>query len=203
MYAVAAIGLLLTGWVSACGGANSETTPPPAASNVVTAAEIEKYPPGSVQRSFLNYWSDLQFQSWADVAAYYDPALRKLIQTPRLISAKRPNASTYVLLKPTVTRVKDEGGMTTLYYSVRLADGTQELASTAWKKIGGNWEIVYDSRLDAELSQLARNQVEIEKHGGLPTDPSQPLSAAATRAGEKAAQLQARFLEQELHAPRP
>ena len=189
--------------LSSCGGGSSEASTRPAASNVVTAAEINRYPAGSVKRSFLNYWSDLQFQSWADVAAYYDPALRKFIGTPVLIGAKRLNASVYVLVKPEITRMKEEDDTTTIYFSVRLPDGTQELASTTWRKIQGNWEIVYDSRLDAELNQFARNRAEVQKNGSIATDSSQPPDPAVVQAGERAAQMQARFLELELHAEKP
>jgi hypothetical protein len=193
---VAAIAMIS---LSACGtsaaGPQSSLEP----NNLIEHSDLAKYPDGSVERTFLEYWSNLQFRSWADVAAYYDPSFRKFVGTVPLINAKKEAASIYPSLKPEIVRSSRNQGVTTVYFTVRLEDGTKELASISWRKVGGNWQIVYDSRLDAELTQLAQEKVQLAESGAGTTEPSsQPLSKKAVQAGKAAGQVQSRFLEQEL-----
>jgi hypothetical protein len=191
---VALIGLAVLAALvlSSCGGGESQ---PPEANNLVGQAELEKYPPDSAARSFLELWSDLQYQSWAEVAAYYSPGLRRFIGTEELVGAKKVDASTFPVTKPEIGRIKEDGPETTIYYSMALPGGTRELGSTTWRKEGGNWEMIYDSRLDAELNQFARNRVETEEHGAPSTEAGKAPSAAASRAGIEAAHLQSEYLE--------
>lgn len=190
------IALLLALSLAACG--NSSDSPAPsstAPNNVLSRAEVEEQPAGSVERAFLEYWSDLQYQSWAEVAAYYEPDFREAIGTAAIIGGKKINGSSYPQLKPEIVRVSDNGDFATINYSLQFIDGSKELASITWRRDGGSWQIVYDSRLDAELRQYAENRVEIEENGVLPTS-AENISPAATRAGAAAAQAQARFLQQ-------
>ena len=203
MLAVAACLAVVVLGGAGCGGATAESSVSPAGGNLLSNKEIEKFPAGSTERAFMSFWSDLQFQSWAEVARYYDPELRERIGTADLIAAKKLNGSTYQTLKPVVVRVKRGDQDTTVYYSLLLADGAKELASTTWRKNEGNWQLIYDSRLDAELNQLAQNRVTIDENGSLPTDPSQEPSAKALRAGTEASQLQAKFLSKLLNEQKP
>lgn len=193
----------LLGALSACGSSNaptSSTTPSSSSGedgNLISAAELKHYPQGSVQQAFLNFWSDLQYRSWADAAAFYDPAFRQFVGTARIIGAKRLGSSTFPLLKPEIERVGKGPGQSTVYYTLRLPEGNKELDSIAWRDIHGNWQIVYDSRLDTELAQLAQNQVEIERTGTLPTGNQGP-SPAAAKAGNEASELQAEFGQKQL-----
>ena len=197
------LGLMLAVSISSCGTTSSEPAAAPSSSNVLTSAELSHYRPGTVQRAFLQYWSALQYQSWAEVAAYYDPAFRDFLGTVPVISAKKQNTSTFPLLKPRIVGLTKSDGDTTVRYTLIFADGTKEQASMTWRQNRGNWQIIYDSRLDAELGQLAQNGAEIKKNGSVPTDASAPLSPAATRAAHAAAQRQAAFLQQELNGGRP
>jgi hypothetical protein len=165
--------------------------------------ELIKYPDGSIDRTFLEFWSNLQFHSWADVAAYYDPSFRHFIGTASLINAKKVGASVYPLIKPNLVRTSSNQGATTVYYMVINEDGTRELASTTWRKVGGNWEMVYDSRLDAELAQLAQEKVQLTETGPGTSGAEQPLSTKALKAGKQASQLQSKFLQKELQINRP
>lgn len=199
-----AVAVTLTFAISACG--TTDAAPDPAASvdNVLAPAEMSDYPAGSVERTFLRFWSALQFQSWAEAAAYYDPRFREFVGTAQVISAKKQNGSSFPALKPAIVSVtKGPRGEKTVHYSLRFSDGSTEQASMTWRQVGDSWQIIYDSRLDAELAQLAQNRVEIKRTGALPTDASQPLSPKATRAASAASQLQAKFLQQELKAERP
>lgn len=181
--------------ISACGSSSSTEERVP--NNLVSRAEVDKQPADSVERAFLEYWSDLQYQSWAEVAAYYDPAFRDAVGTAAIIGGKKINGSSYPQLKPAIVRVRDKGAFTTINYSLVFIDGTKELASVTWRKDGGSWQLIYDSRLDAELKQYAENRVELEQNGTLPTDAS-AASPEAVKAGAVAAQAQARFIQQAL-----
>lgn len=189
-------GLVVSLTLAACG---SSSPGPPAnisPSNVLRPAELTRYEEGSVERAFLEYWSDLQFQAWADVAAYYHPRFRDFVGTARLIDAKKIGATFYPALKPTIERTADDDGESSVYYSLRREDGTKELATTTWVRADGNWRMIYDSRLDAELNQAAQEKVQLAA-GGSEASGAQG-SPEALRAGKAAARLQARFLEQEL-----
>ncbi len=149
----------------------------------------------------MEFWSDLQYQSWPNVVAYYDPHFRAYVGTTNLVGAKKLSASSFPRLKPQIVRVSTSRGETTVYYTLRLEDGSKELASSTWRQEGGNWQIIYESRLDAELSQLAQNQV-MAKSGSTPSASSHP-TPAAVRAGNAAAQVQAHFLQDELKTTPP
>jgi hypothetical protein len=186
----------------AVGGCGSSEEGP--AANVkqhelVTQSAMARYPEGSVERTFLEYWSNLQFNAWADVAAYYDPGLRNFVGTSSLIAAKKTGSSVYPYLRPTIKETKTEDGLTTLYYTLSMEDGTTELASTSWRKVGSNWQLVYDSRLDGELSAVAEERIALAESGeSLATE--LPPSAKALQAGKAASLLQSEFLEKELKA---
>jgi hypothetical protein len=203
MQGLAVVGVMaILAVASGCGNASEgpATAAPPG--NLVSSSEVDAMPAGGVKQAFLEYWSALQFQAWAEATSFYSEAFRDSIGVAAIIGAKKLNAPSYPQLKPALESVADRGGLTTIKYSLRLVDGTRELSSVAWRKEEGNWQIVYDSRLDAELSQLAQNKVELARAGVLPTDISQ-VSPAARRAGEKAAQAQARFVERELSLTSP
>lgn len=188
--------------ISACG----TSSPGPAStapSNLLRPAEIDRYEEGSVERSFLEFWSSLQFQSWADVAAFYDPRFRDFVGTAKLIDGKKVGTSFYPYLKPVIVRLSSEDGESSLYYLLRLEDGTKELASTTWREVDGNWQLIYDSRLDGELNQAAQERARLAEGDAETSDPTAPASTEALRAGKAAAQLQARFLEEELHTSTP
>lgn len=186
--------------LSACG--SSEPSKPASSaesepSNLITPAELRKYPSGSVQQAFLNFWSDLQYRSWSDVAAFYDPAFRKFIGTANIIGAKKLNGSTYPQLKPEIQRIGKSPEATTIYYTLRLPEGTKELNSITLKKDTGNWQVIYDSRLDNELAQLEQNRVELAKTGKLQPNPEE-VSPEAAKAGNRGSELQAKFRQQQL-----
>lgn len=198
---VAMLALALT--LAACGSSSDPPEPTAGApNNVISRSEADRHPAGSVERAFLEYWSALQYQSWAEVASYYDPAFRDFVGVAAIIGAKKINGSSYPQLKPAIGRVRSHPGFATLDYSLQFLDGTRELASTSWRPAGGSWQLVYDSRLDAELSQFAENRIEIAQNGALPTDPAE-VSPDAHRAGANAAQVQARFLQQEFDLKSP
>jgi hypothetical protein len=187
--------------ISACG--NSADAPPASTppDNIVKRSEVNGHPEGSVEKAFLEYWSSLQYQAWAEAVSYYAPSFRGAVGTAAIVGAKKVNAPSYPKLKPAIVEVVRKGGLTTIKYTLRLSDGTLERASVTWENAGGNWQIVFDSRLDAELNQFAENRVELAQNGVLPTSLDQ-VSPAARRAGAAASQRQSRFLQSfDLNSP--
>ena len=100
-------------------------------------------------------------------------------------------------------RVTSKGGNATINYTLLTPEGITELDSITWRKVGDNWEIVYDSRLDAELGQDASRQAEVKTSGVPPTGESTQLSPEAVRAADAAEDLQAKFLQKELKTSVP
>jgi hypothetical protein len=202
----AILALLTIGMLSLLTGCGSSTSNTPIASSsedqLLTSADFSQQPPGSVERTFLEYWSSLQYRSWSSAAAYYDPRFRDSVGTASVIGAKKLNSSVYPLTKPEITRVKDENNDATIFYTLSLPEGTKELDSISWRNHDGNWQIVFDSRLDAELGQFATNKVEVEENGTLPTGAT-PASPNALRAGKEAERLQADFVQKELSGSAP
>lgn len=147
-----------------------------------------------MQRDFLEYWSSLQYQAWAEAVSYYDPSFRDFVGTAEIVGAKKLNAPSYPLIRPSIIGVTRKGDLVTIKYTLRLSDGTQERAAVTWRKVAGSWQLVFDSRLDAELNQFAENRVEVAKNGVLPTDLDK-VSPSAVRAGNAASQRQANFLQ--------
>lgn len=189
-----AAALLIAFGASACGNSAEGPTSSTPPDNIVSRTEVDGYADGSVKHAFLEYWSSLQFQAWAEAASFYDSSFREEVGTAAIVGAKKVNAPSYPNLKPAIVEVTRQGDLTTIRYTLRLSDGTMERASVAWVKPGGSWQIVFDSRLDAELNQFAENQVEIDQNGALPTSVDQ-ISPAARRAGNAASQRQAVFLQ--------
>ncbi|MGC1165455.1 MAG: hypothetical protein WA862_05040 [Solirubrobacterales bacterium] len=194
---VALVALAL--FLSACGSSEEGPAANVRQNSLVGQASLERQEQGSVERTFLEYWSNLQFNSWADVVAYYDPEFRDYIGTATLIAAKKTGASVYPYLQPEIKETKTEDGLTTVYYTLSMEDGTTELASTSWRRSDGNWELIFDSRLDGELSAFAQERVALGEEGGEGLATELPPSAKALRAGRSAARLQAEFLEDALN----
>jgi hypothetical protein len=186
------VAALITVALAACGNASSEPSGSEAPDNLITRAEVDQAKQGGVEQAFLEYWSALQFQAWTEAASYFDPSFRSFVGTAKIISAKKLNGANYPNLKPTVVTLTSHSDLITLRYYVRVTDGTKELASATWRKVGGNWQIVYESRLDAELNQFGVNDVEMKRTGQLPAEVSE-ISPAAARAGYEASELQAEF----------
>ena len=86
--------------ISACGDSSSAEKRAP--NNLVSQAEADRQSAGGVERAFLEYWSDLQYQSWAEVASYYEPAFRDSVGTAAIIGGKKINGSSYPQLKPAI-----------------------------------------------------------------------------------------------------
>jgi hypothetical protein len=188
------VALLIALSASACGNSAEGPTPSAPPDNLVSRSEVDGYPRGSVEHAFLEFWSSLQYQAWAEAASYYEPSFRDSVGTAPIVGAKKLNAPSFPNLKPAIVEVTRKGDLTTIRYTLWLSDGTKERASVTWRKAGDSWQIVYDSRLDAELYQFAANRVEIRRNGVLPTSLDQ-ISPEAIRAGNVAALSQARFLQ--------
>jgi hypothetical protein len=193
------LGLVL----SACGSSEEGPAAHVRQNALVAQTSIDRYPQGSAERAFLEYWSDLQYNAWADVTAYYDPAFRDFIGTAELISAKKTGSSVYPYLRPDIKSTETADGLTSINYTLTMEDGTTELATTTWRKNDGNWQLVFDSRLDGELAAVVQERVALGEDGGEAVATELPPSAKALRAGKAAARLQAEFLAEEFGDEKP
>jgi hypothetical protein len=183
--------------LGACGNASDPPSGNEAPNNLITRAEVDKAGKGSVDQAFLEYWSALQFQAWPEAASYFAPGFRKLIGSAAIIGAKRLNGANYPNLKPKIVGITSHDDLTTLRYYVWLSEGTKELGAATWRKVGGNWQMIDESRLNAELNQFGVNEVEIKRTGVLPTDVSE-ISPEAAQAGYELSQRQAEYAAQQL-----
>jgi hypothetical protein len=195
--------IVLTLALSACGSSEEGPAAHVRQNDLVAQGSIKHYPQGSVERTFLEYWSDLQYNSWADVAAYYDPEFRDFIGTAELISAKKTGASVYPYLQPDIQSTQTADGLTSIDYTLTMEDGTTELASTTWRKNNGNWQLVFDSRLDGELAAVAQERVGLGEGDREGVTTELPPSGKALRAGKAAARLQAEFVAEKLGSEKP
>jgi hypothetical protein len=187
---------------AACGNATDSPSGTDAPNNLITRAEVDKAGRGSVDQAFLEYWSALQFQAWTEAVSYFDPSFRRFVGSAAIVSAKKLNGATYPNLKPKIVGITSHGGLTTLRYYVWLPEGAKELAAATWRKVGGNWQMIDESRLNAELNQFGVNEVEIKRTGTLPTDVSE-ISPAAAQAGYELSQRPAQFIGQQLDREGP
>ena len=180
--------------LAACGGSASQTTGSnpddvlksnPAVKRVlVTPAQISRYPAGSVQRAFFEYWSTLQFQSWLEAVDFYTPGLRRTIGTARLVEGLKVGAPFFRGTRPLLIFVTRRGGQAIVRYVIRDPTFGVVPRSISFRRVRGRWEIVFDSALDALLQTSARTEAQAEG----------TAARAASRAGAVAGRLQSAFL---------
>ena len=186
----------------ACGGSaddearNVQTTSviaknDPVREFMVREDEIEKAPGGGVERAFLQYWSDLQFQAWAVAARTYEPGLRRFIGDDVLIRALSNQGPSYLSTRPDIVSAKVTGDRAVIRY-FRIGDQATAPTSLSWiRNNTGRWLITYDALLDQALAQS--RQLETQQS----IDPiSQKPIPAAVRAGNSARKLQSQYVAQ-------
>lgn len=159
---------------------------------MVTEAEIDKAPRGSVERAFLQYWSDLQFQAWAVAARTYEPGLRRFLGVDILIRALSNQGPTYLSTRPDIVSAKTSGDRAVIRY-FRIGNRGATPTSISWiRGDSGRWLITYDALLDQALADS--RQLETQQA----IDPvSQKPIPAAVRAGNKARKLQSQYVAQQ------
>lgn len=195
--------------IASCGGGDDDAglskvqkrsivaSAPPLKEVLVTSAQINDQPAGSAQRAFLTYWSDLQYEAWANAASAYDPPLQRALGLDRITEGLKAQAAFYRSARPQLRGTSKEDGRTTIRYTVKNADGEEIPRSITWVR-GGGWKIFYDPTLDDGLAQAARAKVQTA------VDPTaQKPSKSALRAADEASRLQSRYLRDRLGANAP
>lgn len=179
-----------------CGGGNKEEGRTLANTSIVSDAkplpkvlisrsEELRYPSGSVQRAFLEYWSALQFQSWPAAVSFFDPEIRNDLGVARVAEALRSQAPYFRSTKPAIVAVtKSRDGETVVRYLANDRSGNAVTRAVAWHRLRGEWAILFDSFLPEALQSgaLAKEQARIDPTARTP-------SANAIAAGRRAAEL--------------
>lgn len=158
---------------------------------LVSRAAIEKAPRGSVQRAFLQYWSDLQFQAYDAASFAYEPGLRRLIGDDVLIRALASQGASYRSSRPDIVSSTTNGDRAQVrYFRIGAQDTTP--TSSSWTRDGtGRWLITYNPPLDQALADI--RQLETQQA----IDPlAQKSLPAAIRAGSRARKIQSEYAAQ-------
>lgn len=160
--------------------------------HLVSTRTIEQAAARSPRRAFLDYWRSVQFADVDRAVDVYEPRLRGEIGTQLLALALRNASDVYRMQVPRIeeTSMRGDTGFVR-YLATTQASGTKVVSlSTTWQRANGRWRIHYSSALDGELRIAAQTRVQMNIKPG-----SQRLDPRALRAGERAAALQARYLE--------
>ena len=158
---------------------------------LVSREAIERARAGSIDRSFLAYWRSVQLADVARAANAYEAGLRKAIGVDLIARAVRDVSATYRTQVPRVDEVEVRGAAGTVRYFAWTPEsgGAAVALSMRWRRTGAGWRIRHSSALDGELRRAAQQRVQDR----LEPD-AQVLDPRAVRAGERAANLQARYL---------
>ena len=146
----------------------------------------------SLRRAFLDYWRSVQFADTEAALDAYEPALRSAVGTELLALAIRTASDTYRAQRPRVEEVRQRGDEGVVrYFGTTQASGTRVVPmSIVWRRQDGRWRIHYSSALDVELRIAAQTRAQLNFKPGSPE-----IDPRALRAGERAAALQAGYLE--------
>ena len=193
---------LLCGFVSlvaACGGGSEDearelqkrsivSDPEPLSAALIKTRDLRRYTPDSVERAFLSYWSTLQFEGWRTAVRFYEPGLRDYIGDDRLLRALAGQVGVFQSNRPIISSVARVNGDLLLKYLLRDTSTNETPRSLAWRRIGGNWRVVYDGFLDDALGEAGQLEVQTR------IDPTaQKPSTEALRAGARARRLQSQY----------
>jgi hypothetical protein len=198
----AALGVLLAAGVvvGACGGGHSAK--PLAQESIavdvkllrerlVSREAVERAPPGSIDRAFLAYWRSVQLADVERATRAYEAGLREAIGIDLIAMAIRDASATYRTQTPRVDTVKVRGGAGAVRYHAmtQTSGGASTALRMLWRRTPAGWRIRYSSGLDDELRGAAQRRVQ----DSLDPD-ARVLDSRAVRAGDRAANLQARYL---------
>lgn len=161
---------------------------PPLEEFLVSEQEIKKASDETPERSLLNYWASLQYQSWDTATAYYATDLREFLGDDRLQYALANQAAYFRSSRPKDIEVRSSNGKSVTKFLVEDQKGNETPSSVTWARRGGAWRIVHDPYLNNALAQARQLDIQVA------VDPtSQKPSKEALRAAYAARKLQAAF----------
>jgi hypothetical protein len=132
--------------VSACGGGSSDSESASTAESFVSAENLNRYEPGTPQRTVMQWWKAVQFGNATVVHHYYAPG-----KGPRLSALQRELAvaSNQFAAIPTIDSAELRGNKDTLYlFATRPGSSAPPRAmSVNLVRIDGRWGLADDQLL--------------------------------------------------------
>lgn len=163
---------------------------------LVGDGDTRQAPQGSAQRAFLEYWSAMSYEDWANAMRYFDVRLRRVLDANYLISALRIEGQNNLPVKPLIRSVSQTRGSVSIRYMVRTGDGRLRATSSSWAQRDDVWYLVYSSTLDDSYGASVQQAVQSD------LDPTAKTpSRRAVSAGIRARRTQAETLR--LLSPTP
>ncbi len=150
---------------------------------IVSPASADKYPAGSVQRAFVNFWSQMSYNAWGPAVGAFEPGLVKLVGSDLLVDALRTIQTQSHPVRPLIRGVEHSGNQATVFYFIRISTGALLPTSTSFARHGTQWQIYYMASLDDALGLAAqqRAQARINAASTTPAGPAIAAGAAARR----------------------
>lgn len=179
------------------GSVSSESIAPPPP-ELLKTTELKSAPSGSAERSFLNFWSNVQYRAWSAAVAQYEPSLAASVGVSNIVEALKTQSSYFQTVRPILKGTVRVGDEAIVRYAIPDSTGHLFATSMSWRRSGDTWRIHYDPQLDGMLQteESARVQSSI--------DPNAPRPAKqALRAGADAARLQSFYLQSQLSRRQP
>jgi hypothetical protein len=167
----------------------------PLAQRLVKQSEIAAAPDSAAQRTFLRFWSTLQFGAWDQAEQFFQPGLRNAVGAATLAEALGQYLLIWQGTKPRLVTARVTGAIATITFLARDEKDHVIPASISFQRKSGAWLVSFFSLLDPALQRAVqlRTQAQVEPLGTKP-------SAEAVRQGNAAASLQSLYLERQLHA---
>jgi hypothetical protein len=157
---------------------------------MLRTADLKRATSGSAERSFLNFWSNVQYRAWSAALSQYEPTLATSVGVSNIIEALKTQNSYFQTVKPVLKGTVRVGDEAIVRYAIPDSTGHLFRTSMSWRRSGGTWKIHYDPQLDSMLQteETARVQNSIDPNAAQP-------SKKALRAGADAARLQSFYLQ--------
>jgi len=167
----------------------------PLGDRLLKQSEITSASDTAAQRTFLQLWSLLQFEAWAQAEQLFEPGLRSAIGVSLLAGAFENDIIVWQATKPQIVSARVAGTMATISFLARNEEGTVMPTSISFGGAPGAWRVAYFPLLNPAISRTAeqRAQARIEPLGTKP-------SPEAVRQGDSASNIQGTYLERRLAA---
>jgi hypothetical protein len=167
----------------------------PLEDRLIKRSEVDSASDTNGVRTFLEFWSLLQYRAWDQALATFVPGLRETIGPALLTGALAGDVLVWQATKPQIVSTAVTNGTALIRFVAR--DELDHLlpSSISLQKVEGVWRVVYFSLLDAALQRSVqlREQAAIDP---LATKPA----AEAVRQGDAAGSLQSAYLERQIRS---
>jgi hypothetical protein len=174
-------------------GASIVSSTAPLSERLIKQSEIQSAPDSAAQRTFLRFWSTLQFGAWDQAEQFFQPGLRNTIGVAVLAQGLAQDSLIWQATKPRILTAQVTGQTAAITFLARDEKDNVAPASISFTRTHGIWLVSFFSPLDGALQRAVqlRLQAQLEPLGTKP-------SAEAVRQGSAAAALQSTYLEHQL-----